>query len=123
MTEENTPKEETGTTEKLWDATRKGLHVAAFKATKMKRIVQKRIDLAAIHKKISTAHADLGKLVDDFREAGEKSILDKAEIKTLFDRLDQLKRDAAALEEEIETIKAEDVPEPERPVEKPDQNR
>ena len=51
MTEENPPKEETGTTEKLWDATRKGLHVAAFKATKMKRIVQKRIDLAAIHKK------------------------------------------------------------------------
>ena len=122
MTEENGPKEDTGTTEKIWDATRKSLHVAAFKATRMKRIVQKRIDLAAIHKKISTAHTDLGKLVDDDREAGEKNILEKVEIKAIFDRLDQLKRDAAALEEEIESIKAEEPAEAEKASKAPPTN-
>ncbi|MDW7643731.1 MAG: hypothetical protein SCI25_01670 [Desulfuromonadales bacterium] len=112
MTDEKTSNSQSNKTEKIWDATKKGLHTAAFKATQMKRVVQKRIDLAAIHKKISSAHTDLGKQIDDCREAGEADILDNAEVAVIFARLDQLKRDAAALEEEIETIKAEEPAEP-----------
>lgn len=95
------------TTEKLWDKTRKTLHSATTMANQYKKIVQKKIDLAAIHKKISYAHADLGKLVDEAREAENPNILATPEVLELFTHLDDLKATAASLLEEIETIKKE----------------
>ncbi len=107
-TQEGTFKE---TTEKLWEKTRKTFHSAAQMAGQYKRIVQKKIDLASIHKKISSTHADLGQLIDQRRPEPGKDFLASAEVKQLFDRLDELKNSAALLEHEIEVIKAEE-PEP-----------
>ena len=101
------------TSEKLWDSTRKTLHAAGFQANKYKRMVQKKIDLASVHKKITTGHADLGKLIDDIRESGATDILAKNEVQELFHTLDNLKSAAAALEQEIEAIKTEEPPEEE----------
>jgi len=98
------------TTEKLWNSTLKTFHSATFKANQYKRIVQKKIDLSAIQKKISAAHADLGKLIDDMREAGEKAILSKADVKSMFSHIDSLKHTAATLMAEIEEIKVEEEP-------------
>jgi phosphoribosylformylglycinamidine (FGAM) synthase-like enzyme len=95
------------TTEKLWDSTLHAFSSATFKATQYKKLVQKKIDLSALHKKIGTAHAELGKLIDDLREAGRKSIMTQQEVKTLLLRLDDYKAEAATLEEEIERIRAE----------------
>lgn len=95
------------TTEKLWDSTRKKLYAATFQANKYKRVVQKKIDLGALHKKISAAHGDLGRLIDDFRESEHNDILAKNEIQEIFHKLDDLKLEAASLEKEIEDIKAE----------------
>ena len=95
------------TTEKLWGSTKTAWCTTTFKASQYKRLVQKKIDLTALHKKINAAHADLGKLIDDMREAGRKSILTQKEVKEILTRLDNLKEDAAALEEEIEHIKEE----------------
>lgn len=109
--EKENPQEEMeehkGTGEKFWDATRKTLHSATFQANRYKRIVQKKIDLASLHKKISSAHADLGKLVDDLRGASTEDILATEQVQEIFQRLDGLKQAAAVLEEEIEVIKAE----------------
>ncbi len=101
------------TGEKLWESTRKTLHVAGFQANKYKRIVQKKIDLASLQKKIATCHGDLGKLIDDIRESGATDILAKNEVQELFNSLDSLKSEAAALVHEIETIKGEEPPEEE----------
>ena len=101
------------TTEKLWNSTVKTFHNATFKANQYKRIVQKKIDLSAVQKKISAAHSDLGKLIDDMREAGEKAILSKADVKAMFSQIDSLKHTAASLMAEIEEIKVEEEPEPE----------
>jgi chromosome segregation ATPase len=95
------------TTEKLWDSTRRTLNVATFQANKYKRIVQKKIDLSSLHRKISSAHNELGKLIDDIRESGAPEILAKNEVQELFQRLDALKNEAASLEKEIEEIKSE----------------
>ncbi len=111
MGEQEEPKDEKkGSTEKFWDATRKTIHSASFKAAQYKRVVQKKIDLGSIHKKISNAHADLGKLVDDLRETGETDILGRDEVQSLFQKLDSLKNSAATLEAEIEAIRAEHPP-------------
>jgi uncharacterized membrane protein len=96
-----------GASEKLLDATRKTLHTATFKANQYKRVVQKKIDVNAVQKKIATAHNDLGKLVDDLREAGEKNILNKPEVKELFNQIDTLKQTAVSLLEDIEAIRCE----------------
>ena len=96
------------TTEKIWDSTKQAWTTATFKASQYKRLVQKKIDLSALHKKIGAAHADLGKLIDDLREADRKSIMTQAEVKEVLQHLDSLKAAAAALEEEIENIKDED---------------
>lgn len=103
------------TGEKLWEATRKTYHNATFQANRYKRMVQKKIDVAALHKKIAVAHADLGRLIDDRREAGGADILNSEEVQTLLHKLDNLKQAAATLEEEIEAIKAETPPAEEEP--------
>ena len=96
-----------GTTEKLWSATRKTFHNATFRANQYKRVVQKKIDLASLHKKISNTHCDLGKLIDDSREAGVADPMAAENVLALLQKLDSLKQSAAILEEEIEAIKAE----------------
>jgi len=115
MTEHNGNKHDSmrSASEKLLEATRKTLHSATFKANQYKRIVQKKIDVNAVQKKIATAHTDLGKLIDDMREAGDKNILNKAEVRELFSQIDTLKHTAATLLEEIETIRNEECSEDE----------
>ena len=98
------------TTEKLWDSTRQAWTAATFKAGQYKLLVQKKIDLAAVHKKISVAHGDLGRLIDDLRSQGKKNIMNLGEVRELLNQIDSLKATAAALEEEVETIKTADVP-------------
>ena len=93
------------TTEKIWGSTRQAFNTATFKANQYKKLVQKKIDLSALHKKIGATHGDLGKLIDDLREAGKKSIMSQEAVKTILNRLDELKAEAAALEEEVEQIR------------------
>ena len=109
-----------GTTEKLWSATRKTFHNATFRANQYKRVVQKKIDLASLHKKISNTHCDLGKLIDDSREAGVADLMAAENVLALLQKLDSLKQSAAILEEEIEAIKAE-IPAAEEPEEESSQ--
>jgi len=102
------------TGEKLWDATLKTLQSASHRAAQYKRIVQKKIDLNAIHKKITGLHSDLGKLVDEARGSAPEEILGQPQVQDILHKLDGLKHAAATLEEEIEAIKAE-PPESEEP--------
>jgi len=102
------PKEHKPTTEKLWNATVRTWNTAAFRADQYRRIVQKKIDLTSVHKKISTAHTDLGKLIDDLHQAGATGILDRPEVVEILQRLDSLRSAAALLEEEIVAIKNEE---------------
>lgn len=114
MNETQEPRENSRKTgEKLWGATLKTLHSASYRATQYKRIVQKKIDLNSIHKKIAGLHSDLGKLVDDARVAEQEEILGQSRVQEIFHQLDSLKHAAATLEEEIEAIKAEQPPEDE----------
>jgi len=108
------------TTEKIWGSTRHAWTTATFKANQYKKLVQKKIDQSALHKKIHVAHADLGKLIDDLREAGKKNILNLVEVRDILTRIDELKAEAVALEEEVEQIR-EEVPSQEQPQEQPEE--
>lgn len=108
------------TTEKIWGSTKHAWTTATFKANQYKKLVQKKIDQSALHKKIHVAHADLGKLIDDLREAGKKNILNLVEVRDILTRIDELKAEAVALEEEVEQIRNE-VPSQEQPLEQPQQ--
>lgn len=123
MTDKNETNEITQTTsEKIIEATKKTIHNATFKANQYKKIVQKKIDLNAVQKKIATAHTDLGKQIDDLREAGEKGIISKPVVKELFSQIDTLKQAAADLLADIETLKnAEESPEQHSAKEQPDE--
>jgi len=103
--------------EKLWRATRHTFSSATFKANQYKQVVQKKIDLGAVHKKIGQLHTELGKMIDDCLEAGHKQVLERDEAIRLLQRLGSLKKAAALLEEEIEAIRAETPPEEEVHVE------
>ena len=96
------------TSERILDATKKGIHTATFKANQYKKIVQKKIDLSAVQKKISTSHADLGKLVDDLREEGAKAIMTNPGVKEMFSQIDTLKQSAVELLAEIDRLKNEE---------------
>ena len=107
--DEKHPEEKRGS-ERLWNATRKTLGAAAFRAGQYKRIVQKKLELASLHKSISNTHGDLGKLIDDYRVEGEPNSLEREDIRALFEKLDDLKQRASALEDEIERIACENPP-------------
>lgn len=102
---------ERGATEKIWDATVKGWNTATFRANQYRRVVQKKIDITSVHKKISAAHADLGTAVDNLRQGGEQNILGHPDVCEIFQKLDSLRTAAATLEEEIVAIKGELPPE------------
>ncbi len=106
------------TTEKIWGSTKHAWSTATFKASQYKKLVQKKIDLSALHKKIHVAHADLGKLIDDLREDGKKNILSMVEVKEILAKIDELKAEAAVLEEEVEQVRAEELPRGEQGEEK-----
>ncbi len=101
------------TTEKIWGSTKHAWSTATFKANQYKKLVQKKIDLSAIHKKINAAHGELGKSIDDLREAGQKNLMNQAAVKEILERIDVLKAEAAALEEEVEKIRTEEAPQEE----------
>ena len=98
------------TTEKIWGSTKHAWSTATFKANQYKNLVQKKIDQSAIHKKIHVAHGDLGKMIDDLREAGQKNIMNQAGVKEILERIDELKAEAVALEEEVEKLRTEEAP-------------
>jgi hypothetical protein len=98
------------TTEKIWGGTKHVWSTATFKANQYKKLVQKKIDQSAIHKKIHVAHGELGKLIDDLRETEEKDILNMLEVKETLKRIDELKAEAVAIEEEVEQIRSEEPP-------------
>jgi hypothetical protein len=52
----------------------------------------------------------LGKLIDDLRETEEKDILNMLEVKETLKRIDELKAEAVAIEEEVEQIRSEEPP-------------
>jgi len=93
--------------EKLWEATRKKFQTASFQASRYKKLVRKKIDLASLQKKIDGVHAELGKIVDEARATAEKDLLASEKVQILFAKLDELKKDALALTAEIEKLKEE----------------
>lgn len=95
------------TTERLWEKTRKTFSSATHTAGSYGRIVQKKIDLGALHRKINAAYSDLGQLVDKGRMENDTKILESELVQDLFKRLDELKQQAAELEQEIEGLKDE----------------
>ncbi len=98
------------TSEKIWGSTKHAWNTATFKANQYKKLVQKKIDLSALHKKIIAAHGDLGKMIDDLREEGQKNIMNQGPVKEILQRLDELKAEAASLEEEVEKIRTDEPP-------------
>ncbi|RLB62039.1 MAG: hypothetical protein DRH08_13055 [Deltaproteobacteria bacterium] len=107
------------TTEKLWGNTRSAWSTATSKANQYKKLVQMKIDQSALHKKINAAHTDLGKMIDDLREAGKKSIMNQAEVKGILAKIDELKAESATLEEAVARIKADSPQEEAQEEEKP----
>ena len=114
--------QENKTTDRLVQMARHALSTASFRANQYKQVVQKKIDLGAIQKKIEQLHAELGKQVDDLYQAGTKDILKSKETTRLLKTLFSLRQAATLLEEEIEVIRTEppatskEVPIPSEPV-------
>lgn len=106
MNQDNKP------TDRILKATRHALNTASWRANQYKQVVQKKIDLGAIHKKIEQLHTELGKQVDDLFQARAVNIIENTETKRLLEKLASLKQAAALLEEEIELIRTELPTEP-----------
>jgi hypothetical protein len=99
------------TTDRLLQATRNALNTASFRANQYKQVVQKKIDLGAIHKKIEQLQSDLGQQIDALYQAEKKEFLADAAVAGLLEKLTGLKQAATLLEEEIELIRTEIPPE------------
>jgi multidrug resistance efflux pump len=103
--EQEQPKQ--NTVSDWWKSTRKTLDQARSTAVRYKRMVQKKIDLAATRKKVDQAHAELGRKVDQARENAAGNPLDQEDVRQVLTKLDNLKQSAIQLEEEINALKEE----------------
>ncbi len=110
---ENENPQERKPMEKFWGATVDTWNSATFHASQYKRIVQKKIDLTSLHKKISTAHADLGKLIDDLHQNGAEEMILNPDVQNMLKGLTSMRSAAASLEEEIVHLKNMEPPEEE----------
>ncbi|PLX85676.1 MAG: hypothetical protein C0617_03050 [Desulfuromonas sp.] len=117
MTENNQPTEEhqgekhPGKIETWWDATLKTWNATTFRAGQYKRLVQKKIDLASLQKQIAADHAELGRQIDQLRDAGEADIFGNQNVQGLFEKLHGLKENAATHEREIADLQTDHTPE------------
>lgn len=99
--------QETKQNDRLRKTTRNILDAASFRVNQYKQVVQKKIDLGALYKKIEQFQAELGKEVDERYQAGQKDFIANKPIARLLEKLASLKQAAVLLEEEIEQIRNE----------------
>jgi len=92
---------------RLAKTTRTVFNRASFRANQYKQVVQKKIDLGAIQKKIEQLYFDLGKAVAEQHQAGQQDPLTGKEVSRILDKISSLKQTAQLLEEEIELIRSE----------------
>jgi len=83
------------------------LNAASFRANQYKQVVQKKIDLGAIEKKLEQLYSELGKRIAELHQIGRKDILEEQETARLLDNLLSLKQAATLLADEIEQIRTE----------------
>jgi len=103
--EQEQPKQ--NTVSDWWKSTRKTLDQARSTAVRYKRMVQKKIDLAATRKKVDQAHAELGRKVDQARENAAGNPLDQEDVRQVLTKLDNLKIGQNFRTEEINALKEE----------------
>lgn len=94
-------------TSQFFKATCNSLSSVPFRANQYKQVVQKKIDLGAIQKKIDLLHSELGQAVDEQYHAGQKDLLAGKEVSRLLETITSMKQTAKLLEEEIEQIRSE----------------
>lgn len=99
--------QDTKPNDRLRKTTRNILDAASFRLNQYKQVVQKKIDLGALYKKIEQFQAELGKEVDERYQAGQKDFIANKPIARLLEKLASLKQAAVLLEEEIELIRNE----------------
>jgi hypothetical protein len=108
MTEESGPTEEKKpTAENLWDTTRKTFKNFIHQVTCYIQLVQKKIELFVLTRKVSAARGDLGKAIDESRGAGDTDSFEKAEVKTALQAVDTLRQNITQLTNEIENLTKE----------------
>lgn len=96
----------------IFEKGRKLYKSAAFKSGVYVNLVEKRIELSSVNKKIAHAYADLGRLVYQIHESGKKTIFTNEDVKTVMETLTAFKAQAQALEEEIDLLReSEEKPE------------
>ena len=89
------------TSEKIWDATSRTFHQATVKATQYRTLVQKKIDLSTLHRKIDHQQHDLGQMIDDLHTRGETQIMEQASVRELLGQLTELRARAEGIEMEM----------------------
>jgi len=83
------------------------LNSISIRTNQYKQVVQKRIDLEVLQKRIEQLHVELGRVVAEQYHAGQRDLLASKEIAHLLEKSASLRQSAQLLEEEIESIKNE----------------
>lgn len=93
--------------ERFLDATTRTFHMATSRAGQYKDIVQKKIDVTALHRKINHAHHDLGQMIDDLSSRGVKRILEHHDVREALGKLSEMRTEMVNLEQEIDHLRHE----------------
>jgi len=107
MDEERHTTEETlkARTEKIWGATNRTIHKAGFKAQVYRMLVQHRLEIGALQRRVNHLHQDLGMRIDALYSRQASDIMNQAEVRELLGQIDEVKTQMALLEHDIEELR------------------
>lgn len=111
MSEKHPTTEETlkRASNRILDATSRTFHQATHKATQYKTIVQKRIDIGSLHRRINHLHHDLGMTLDNLMQDNAENALDNPELQGILAQLNDMRTQMHELEVEVEQLRHPEV--------------
>lgn len=92
---------------RLWDATQRTVSAAGSKAALYGKVVQRRLDLASLERRIERRREDLGRAVFAAWRDGELDIARRDDLGPILAALDDLDRQREAVAHEIDALRAE----------------
>lgn len=92
---------------KLWDATQRTVSTAGSRAALYGKLVQRKLDLSSVDRRIEACHAKLGRVVSLAWEQKESDVFQREDVSALLAELEQHKAEREILVREMAALRAE----------------
>jgi hypothetical protein len=104
---------------RVWEATQKTVAAAGTRATEYGKVVQRKLDLSSVDRKIDDCYRELGRIAFVAQRSGERNLFARTDVVDLLAKLDDLGEQRSACLQEIDRLRGKSSPTSESSVQAP----